>query len=146
MDDTILQSDQIGNYSYQWYLNGTELINQTSSDYHMIYDGSYTLEITDQYGCSALSDPYQFNSSTIGVNELEKLDYLIVPNPSSSMIRLILPDDYSGLFELFDASGRSVLKTENVKSEQVIPLDAVSEGIYFVKMQSMGTKRLIVIK
>jgi hypothetical protein len=62
------------------------------------------------------------------------------------MIRLILPDDYSGLFELFDASGRSVLKTENVKSEQVIPLDAVSEGIYFVKMQSMGTKRLIVIK
>lgn len=146
VDDTILQSDQIGNYSYQWYLNGTELINQTSSDYHMIYDGSYTLEITDQYGCSALSDPYQFNSSTIGVNELEKLDYLIVPNPSSSMIRLILPDDYSGLFELFDASGRSVLKTENVKSEQVIPLDAVSEGIYFVKMQSMGTKRLIVIK
>ncbi|MBD2701126.1 S8 family peptidase [Spirosoma sp. BT702] len=42
---------------YQWLRNGTTLADGTNSDYRAVQEGSYTLRITNEKGCSATSQP-----------------------------------------------------------------------------------------
>lgn len=41
--------------SYQWYLDGNIISGATSQNYTATTSGSYTVSVTDTYGCSALS-------------------------------------------------------------------------------------------
>jgi hypothetical protein len=44
--------------SYQWYLNGVLLSNETSQTINILGSGTYNIEITDLNGCSALSEDF----------------------------------------------------------------------------------------
>jgi hypothetical protein len=64
---------------YQWYLNNTLITNAAGISYMPLVSGSYTVKITDTFGCSNISDPYNF-ALGIGTNKLESA-VLISPNP-----------------------------------------------------------------
>lgn len=44
---------------YQWLLDGIALVGDTLRTIVPEWDGDYTALVTNEYGCSALSDPYQ---------------------------------------------------------------------------------------
>ena len=104
-----LTADQ-GGASYQWLsctqgfapINGA--INQTFAPSQ---NGQYAVEITYS-GCVDTSNCYNVNS--IGLNEDEGFEALLYPNPVSEMLHMDLPEDSQ--VEIFDLSGRSVLRTE----------------------------------
>lgn len=47
-----------GNYSYQWYFNGTPLFAATNRTYSTNRAGSYRVELRDLSGCKVISEPF----------------------------------------------------------------------------------------
>lgn len=77
------------NYSYQWYLNDSEITNATNSTYLPTALGSYTVEITDSTtGCSKISEPTvltsAFSIDPSGNNDFCQEQILTVPLGSSN--------------------------------------------------------------
>lgn len=77
------------NYSYQWYLNDSEITNATNSTYLPTALGSYTVEITDSTtGCSKISEPTvltsTFSIDPSGNNDFCQEQILTVPLGSSN--------------------------------------------------------------
>jgi PKD repeat protein/predicted secreted protein len=50
--------------TYQWYFNGGLISGATSQTYTATQDGSYTVVVTNAYGCSNTSAPYNYNVTT----------------------------------------------------------------------------------
>ncbi len=44
--------------TYQWYLNGFLLSGATQQSYTIPINGTYTVEVTDAFGCTGISDPF----------------------------------------------------------------------------------------
>tara|TARA_B110000211_G_scaffold233436_1_gene299676 strand:+ start:1580 stop:3262 length:1683 start_codon:yes stop_codon:yes gene_type:complete len=77
------------NYSYQWYLNDSEITSATNASYLPTASGAYTVEITDSAsGCSKVSEPTVLTSTfTIdpaGNNDFCQEQVLTVPVGSSN--------------------------------------------------------------
>lgn len=49
-------------FTYQWFLNGDPLVGETGQTLNANQDGSYTVEVTNNNGCSTLSDPFVYTS------------------------------------------------------------------------------------
>jgi hypothetical protein len=68
--------------SYQWYLNGVALANETRQTDTAILSGSYTVEATDNTGCTLTSNAISYISSSAG-------GFLKVsPNPNNGQFQL----------------------------------------------------------
>tara|TARA_B110000003_G_scaffold172618_1_gene172213 strand:- start:55298 stop:56980 length:1683 start_codon:yes stop_codon:yes gene_type:complete len=77
------------NYSYQWYLNDSEITSATNASYLPTAFGSYTVEITDSAtGCSKVSEPTVLTSTFAidpsGTNDFCQEQVLTVPLGSSN--------------------------------------------------------------
>tara|TARA_B100000780_G_C21121583_1_gene454363 strand:- start:147 stop:1829 length:1683 start_codon:yes stop_codon:yes gene_type:complete len=77
------------NYSYQWYLNDSEITNATNTSYLPTALGSYTVEVTDSAtGCSKVSEPTvlasTFTMDPSGTNDFCQEQVLTVPLGSSN--------------------------------------------------------------
>ncbi|MCS7085907.1 MAG: choice-of-anchor V domain-containing protein [Bacteroidia bacterium] len=46
--------------TYQWYFNGTAVVGANQADYSPTQDGTYTVEVVDSNGCTAVSAPFEF--------------------------------------------------------------------------------------
>lgn len=95
MWNTLTSSAPTGN---QWYLNGNLIPGATSQDYTMSVPGTYTVVVTDQYGCTATSPPYVVN--TIGIEELENPGITIYPNPVSENLYINFSPVFSAVQSL----------------------------------------------
>ena len=121
------------------------------SDYHgQGYTYSLTFNepgVTD-YTCTPHSSMYgtiTVNSS-MSVNENEMLGLKIFPNPVSSGY-VTIKTAISGIkkVELFDVSGRVVLKTSI--NTDILNVSSIKSGIYFIKLSVNGvvdTSKLII--
>ncbi|MBB4805781.1 hypothetical protein HNP38_001053 [Chryseobacterium defluvii] len=102
------------------------------------------------------TDPNQSNSGTmgmlyqtvlqvLGVNELEKENIKIYPNPTTDFIYVKL-NSISKIdeAEVYDASGRLVLKTK-LESEK-LDLRTLSQGIYTISFKNSDIKPIKIIK
>ena len=56
-NDVIYTTDSLG-YSMQWNLNGVPIASANGSAFLMDESGSYSLSLTDQYGCSYESEAF----------------------------------------------------------------------------------------
>lgn len=77
------------NYSYQWYLNDSEITSATNASYLPTAFGSFTVEITDSAtGCSKVSEPTVLTSTFAidpsGTNDFCQEQVLTVPLGSSN--------------------------------------------------------------
>ena len=58
-NDVIYTTDSVG-YDMQWYLNSIPIVSANGSAVLMEETGSYSLTLTDQYGCSYESEAISF--------------------------------------------------------------------------------------
>jgi hypothetical protein len=71
--------------SYQWKLNGNNINGDTTQNHTAIANGSYTVAVTDVYGCTATSTA--LNVTGVGINDLaDKIELDFYPNPASESI------------------------------------------------------------
>ena len=125
--------------SYQWYLNGELLEGQNA---YMIYpqvSGSYTVEITDLYGCTVMSAPY--NYVITGISGSTKPAFALVPNPATDAVRVVGPGDLVRSLELLDALGRVVARRTVANTQDLlIHRDDLPAGLYTLRLMDRDSR------
>lgn len=127
-NDVIYTSDSIG-YSMQWNFNGSPIVSATNSAVLMTQSGSYSLVITDQYGCSYDSELINYNS----LNSLENTALFLHPNPARQFVEVsgVLMDNI--MYEIHNISG-AVLHEGEVKNK-MIDISVLPPGAYIVRLK-----------
>lgn len=122
--------------AYQWYFNGNQIINAYTSTYIATQSGSYTVQVTDSNGCTALSNPLAI---TTGIEEfgIQHSAFSIYPNPNATgNWQLAVSNDLVGKeIEVTDVTGKSIWKSEIGNQKSEIRL-SVASGVYMLKISS----------
>lgn len=125
--------------SYIWYRDGSPLTDTTRTII-VSETGIYTVEVFNEFGCSALSNPVSViidptYMDTFGGNR----DILMYPNPASGFIRLRSDMDKKLAISILSMKGE-YLYSEKVRlhanEEYEIQVGFLEEGIYLIQMVS----------
>lgn len=136
-----------GNSQIQWFVNGTVLVDDTLSMCVPSGSGSYTVQLTDEFGCSSTSAP---QNVTNGLVDPEAIDWQLFPNPAGDVVSIRLED---GIFvdgiEICDMLGRTVLTADGFTNEIQLNVNELRNGSYIVRVYSgdrVQVKSLIIHK
>ncbi len=131
--------------SYQWYIDGIEIIDSDSQSISLSEDGVYTVMVTYANGCSSLSDEFIF--SLLGLEGLNvDVNVSVFPNPFTGQLNV----KWEGLefTEVYvtDLVGRRVqskaLTIYDTKTQ--LDLDHVLPGAYSVHLVNMlGIEQIV---
>jgi uncharacterized delta-60 repeat protein len=122
-----------GSGTFQWYLDSILIPGATSSTYDPLLNGSYTVEITDDLGCTYMSDPFIIVSAGINGNSIAGVK--IYPNPFND--ELIIANDGAGeLYILMtDAAGKIVYREDALnKIKTGISTSNIDPGVYMLTL------------
>ncbi|MFT4667172.1 MAG: choice-of-anchor B domain-containing protein [Ulvibacter sp.] len=137
----ILQNDVLTASSeefYQWYLNDQIIEGATGQTYTPTQNGSYTLVVTNNIGCTAGSAPFQLTTVSIEIPESLQ-DVRFYPNPVSELLQIELTNYSLEVLhlEIFNASGKRLQKlniNSGMNSSTNLNMGHLSTGLYFVKL------------
>jgi hypothetical protein len=128
--------------SYQWFLDGSVIPNQTNKTITPAANGLYSVEITDNNGCKNISDTYNYTS--VNLNEItQENDISIFPNPNSGSfyVKLPLSENKQYSIQLYSIDGKMVYN-KNIDLLQSndnlmeIKLDNVASGLYNLSIRT----------
>lgn len=88
---------------------------------------------------------------TTGVEDANNPEIAVLPNPTSDVIQIMIPEDYdlnNATLQLFDLSGRLLLQEEVVSSASTLSLASYAQGMYILKLVNNHTilKSIKIIK
>ncbi len=125
-----------GGVSYQWYYNGVAIPNGTQQTLPTTSNGNYQVAITNQFGCTTLSDVYSFN---VGIASISGNNPYITfyPNPTNGMVYVKtenLGQQKLGKIEVINILGKTILNinAETLLQNNFIDLREQSSGMYFI--------------
>ncbi len=116
--------------AYQWFLNGASIAGATQSKYKVLENGSYTVEVTNEFGCKFHTEAYQVES-IISVNELAMLSRQIsvFPNPAGAFVYIKTPVEVH--LNVFTIEGKEVI---DAVSADRIDISSLNAGLYLIKI------------
>lgn len=122
--------------SYQWYLNGNPINGATGQCYVPSSTGNYTVEVTDQNGCTAISED---TLTSVGRPDALTLIPEIFPNPTTGALQIRFETRPFGqvAFQVTDLMGKSLLKAQ-MENQNVHQLDlsTLPNGIYLLQVRT----------
>ncbi len=135
-------------YTYQWYLGGIPFPGGTTPSLALSVNGCYHLLITDDNGCTSISDT--ICDQNVGVEEYTAGHFTLLPNPSPGIFTIETPTEIgAGDITITDISGKMVFNdrwTANTKIKKV-EVSNLSKGTYFLQLKterSIHTQRLVI--
>lgn len=132
----ILTTSTIG-VSYQWFLNGNEILGANANSFTALSNGDFTVEVTFENNCPETSLPVTI--SGLGMENITEVVFKLYPNPAMQTIYI---ENYSSEIiqvEIFDISGTKI-STQEIISK--IDIETLSNGIYLFKIRN-ATYRII---
>lgn len=147
----IITGGGLSPYTYQWKKNGTDIPGATSEDLTGIGIGTYTVVVTDNFGCTFTSSAIVV--ATSGTIEPEwAYGFSIRPNPTSGNLTVTFPQITPTDIQLFayDLTGRVVVR-QNWTARQQLDLDFsdLADGLYTVLIRVDGAslvRKIVVSK
>lgn len=126
----------------QWYLDGEILEGETNNIIEINLPGLYTVTVTSEEACSAGSEGYDVDRSSLvtGIEELSNRSISIYPNPASSMLNVDFGTELESIL-LFDDVGRIIRRFDLNPNQNTISikLDEIPRGIYTMQMINKET-------
>lgn len=93
-------------WGYQWYVGGIAIQGANSQTFEVLQSGDYTVEVTDENGCSAMSASYTVVFTDAGsINPQHVLK--VYPNPSTNKEWFVY-SPAGGAYKVTTADGRVV--------------------------------------
>ena len=135
-NQTTLSTDDIPGLNYQWFFC-TDLIDvpgATNPIFNPTANAYYAVVVSNACGSdtSACADV-----SSIGLNDFGTQNVLLYPNPTNSLINVIVPSQLLGQdWELMDIRGRLVLSGQVEKETTIIQISGLARGSYWLKIQT----------
>jgi hypothetical protein len=128
VNGSVLTSSITGD-TYQWYLNGNEILSANGQNYSVTSVGDYTVEVIFTDGCSEISSPVTINELGISADVL--IDFVLSPNPTNGLLSITNNSGELIEVEVFDQKGLLLLSQ---LIDQKIDISNLCEGIYFVNV------------
>ncbi len=125
----------IDGVAWQWSVNGA--VDATTQSITATVNGNYQVEITNEFGCVAISDVIEVElPSSVFVHSWSTLH--LYPNPMTTGARLELPQ---GTFDvaLYDITGACIRTLSKQQGTVVIERESLASGVYQVRA-TQGTK------
>lgn len=126
--------------SYQWYLNDRPIPNATQKSIITIWEGNYSLQITNNNGCnSAISAPFDSKGMLLG--KITKT-FRVFPNPVTDNLNIFLADKAEGetQIKIYTTDGKTVFSKAYVNIPSNINVSALSHGVYVLECSVQGKK------
>lgn len=128
--------------TYKWYLNGGEIIGETTNTYYATSPGIYYVKETNAAGCTKSSVSIEVTSSCKLYNVANATDIIVSPNPATTMVRIQLPNtdiaNSTVYLVVYNSLAQIVFQiSDNLDMDNTIywPVsNAVSNGIYTIKI------------
>jgi hypothetical protein len=119
--------------SYQWYLNNEPIQNATESTYPTQQNGSYTVMLSNNDGCSRLSEAY--NMISLRIEKEITSGISIYPNPSNGLFTLKGNASNSKLqhVKVLNTMGSVIFSSNTTQSNMVVDIQHVPSGVYFIE-------------
>ena len=133
-------------YSYQWYLNNEIIIDATDNNLLINEIGSYTVEVSNNNGCSTISEKIELDSSTLSVNT-NTLTYSainIYPVPTQNILYI---DGLTNLeqqinnIKIVNTLGQTVKTYNNAITS--INTSSFANGLYFLIINNELSKKFL---
>ncbi|MFK7758286.1 MAG: T9SS type A sorting domain-containing protein [Flavobacteriales bacterium] len=118
--------------SYQWWLNGQEIPGAISQFYNPLEDGSYAVNVVDEFGCEFLSEEFLY--SAVGVSENRPQEFSVYPNPARDVI-YIEGFSTSEKLEIINSAGQKVLVFHHFNRENnLLDISKLTSGSYVLRL------------
>jgi hypothetical protein len=130
-------------FEYQWFLDGEQILDQSSHLIIVDQEGSYSLVLVDQWGCKYNSNEIFFTTTNIA--DLIDVELSIFPNPATNYIDVFIGgslDSYSYL-EIYDMQGRKLINVQVLENNLRLNLDKLEKGTYLLKLNSNNEQQII---
>lgn len=127
-NDVLYTTDSVG-FSMQWYLDGSPIASANSAAIQMLESGSYTLLLTDQYGCSYESEDFEYSDIGEGVESF----VFLAPNPARDEVSVSGIGSKRVAFQIMSVEG--VLLKEGQMKNSRIDIADLSVGVYVVRLK-----------
>ncbi len=129
--------------SYQWYFNGSLIEGATDSVYNVTSNGSYTVKVTNEYGCEFMSDVYAVtNWEDVSVDESSFAgDIHLYPNPSEDIVYIKSPVKVDLVISSIE--GKQLASFRNAES---ISLKKYPRGVYVIQFMDQKGRMIKVEK
>ncbi len=116
--------------AWVWYYEGFLIEGANDQFYSDVMKGSYTVVVTNEWGCTQESEPFVITSSTAAIGDKLRL----YPNPANEFARVELPE---GVWEVVvvDISGKRVTASRKMQGNSMLDLSELSAGSYVVQIR-----------
>ena len=130
----VLSTD--GGFNYQWYYYGIPISGGTYNIFNpqALGPGEYQVEVTNQNGCSSVSDVYSYVLSS---DEIEPDNFMVFPIPASGSITI----EGSGNLdiEIRDIYGKRILSKNKISNPYQLDISKLKSGVYWIQVNSNET-------
>ncbi|KFF16948.1 T9SS C-terminal target domain-containing protein [Flavobacterium hydatis] len=125
--------------SYQWFLNGRPIPNATEKSIVTIWEGDYSLQVTNNNGCSSISAP--FDSKGMLVGKITNA-FRVFPNPAIDTVNIFLADKVEGeaQINIYAIDGKAVWSKTYPSIPSNINVSALAPGVYVLDCNVQGKK------
>jgi uncharacterized repeat protein (TIGR01451 family) len=124
---------------YQWFRNGEAITNGQEPFFWPLENGSYTVQVTSDFGCTDTSEAYVLLSVGLG-EQAGALRAVVVPNPSSAPPSLLfselLPID--AFVDVYDAQGRHCDRVRSNGTQKLALSNEMEPGFYLIRVSHRG--------
>lgn len=129
--------------THQWFLNDEPIPGADETLYEPELPGSFTVRISDRYGCVNTSAPYTILPT--GLQSVEQNDFVLSPNPALDAVRMLNahPLHAQDRIVLLNVQGRQVAAYAGNGSLVVdIARNGLASGMYLLRVdRADGTQR-----
>ena len=140
-------------YTYQWFKVGSPAVISVTEDLTNVGAGEYYVIVTDEVGCTTVSDTFVI-SNLVGTQEQPEWAgaLMIVPNPTSGHLSVIFPDQFNQEADLtvYDLTGRRIQQQVASTPKKVeFNLSDLPDGLYMMLIRvdkQLVTRKIVVSK
>ncbi|MCB9170314.1 MAG: VCBS repeat-containing protein [Flavobacteriales bacterium] len=122
--------------AYQWYLNGNPIPGANGATLNDLVNGTYTVEVTSEYGCMELTQEYEVIS--VSVPDGSSTRFMLSPNPAHDHVVLHSSEALSPAcsIALLDVQGRELHVWEgNGMHDLVLHYPEIGAGVYLLRIK-----------
>jgi hypothetical protein len=124
----------------EWFIDGVLVPNQNNDTIVPLMNGNYSVQITDQFGCSFETSDFQLS---VSIEEFETGQWMVYPNPTRDVLTIDVEETMIGAtIELMDLNGRVLTRSTINQSSSLFDLSCFTNGTYFVCIYNNELKQM----